>query len=161
MCVCVCVCVKQYDEWHCCAVCHHTHCVRSSGYLQWALNSFTITFATDCKMCGWLLRLRPDFQYKDVENLIAQWDKCLNKKGNMLKSTTICASITVLIQLKIFSQKLCYLTLCQYSVWLKTGRLRFSPQQRRRIFLQPLVSGPALKPIQSPTQWVLGIISGG
>jgi hypothetical protein len=48
-----------------------------------------------------------------------------------------------------------------YSVWLRTGRPGFDPQQRPRIFLLASASKPALGPTQPPVQWVPGVLSLG
>jgi hypothetical protein len=42
-----------------------------------------------------------------------------------------------------------------------TGRSRFDPQQRQRVFLLASVSRPALMPTQSPVQWVQAVLSSG
>jgi hypothetical protein len=43
----------------------------------------------------------------------------------------------------------------------RTGRSGFVPSQRQRIFLLAFVSRPALRPTQSPVQWVMGDPSPG
>jgi hypothetical protein len=57
--------------------------------------------------------------------------------------------------------RLKFFVLTHYSVWLRTGRPGFNPQQVQRIF--PLVSAsrPALGPTQPPVQWVPGALSPG
>jgi hypothetical protein len=47
------------------------------------------------------------------------------------------------------------------SVWLRTGRTRFDPRQRQRIFHLVSMSRPALEPTQPPVQWVTGVLSPG
>jgi hypothetical protein len=47
------------------------------------------------------------------------------------------------------------------SVWLRTGRPGFDPQQRQRIFLLASASRPALGITQPPVQWVPGVLSPG
>jgi hypothetical protein len=42
-----------------------------------------------------------------------------------------------------------------------TGRSRFDPRQRQRIFPVASVSRPTLRPTQPPVQWVLGVLSPG
>jgi hypothetical protein len=49
--------------------------------------------------------------------------------------------------------------LSQYSVCLQTGRSRFDPQQRQRIFPLASVPSPALRPTQALLQWVPGVLS--
>jgi hypothetical protein len=49
---------------------------------------------------------------------------------------------------------------CLDTGWM-TGRKRFGPRQRQRIFPLTYVSRPALAPIQLPVQRVLGVISSG
>jgi hypothetical protein len=51
--------------------------------------------------------------------------------------------------------------LSQYSVWLRTGRPGFDPQQEQRIFLLTSVSRPALRPTQPPVQWVQEVLPPG
>jgi hypothetical protein len=49
---------------------------------------------------------------------------------------------------------------CLATGWT-TGRSRFDPWQRRRIFLLASVSRPALGPTQPPVQWVPRVLSPG
>jgi hypothetical protein len=60
-----------------------------------------------------------------------------------------------------FYQILLWAGAAQYSAWLRTGRRRFDPRQRQRIFPLTSESRPALGPTQRPVQWVLGVLYPG